>query len=203
MSKIQRRRGGFTLIEVMVAVSIMTVGAMGIMALQQAATRGNMEARQMGMATQLTRVWLERVRTDALRWNSQSMPTGLASTDYLKLMPAGGGGTGWITPIPPAASGQQYAFDYFGRDTSTVGQRYYCSNIRLTWLVIGDSARVEARTFWRRRANSADSTLGDARLFPNCGQGGAEAGVTAELAANPPRLRAVNAATVIRWQPIR
>lgn len=197
------RRAGFTLIEVMVAVSIMTVGAMGIMALQQAATRGNMEARQMTMASQLTRLWLERVRTDGLRWNSQSLPTGLATTSYLKQLPAAGGTTGWFTPIPPAASGEQYAFDYFGRDTSTVGQRYYCTNLRMTWLTIGDTARIEARTFWRRRANSTDSTLGDARLFPSCGAGGGEAGVSAELAAPAPRIRAVNAATVIRWQPIR
>jgi len=201
-SRKRLRQSGFTLIEVMVALSIMTVGAMGIMALQQAATRGNMEARQMTVASQLTRLWLERVRTDALRWNSKNVPSGLATTDYLKRLPTAAGTSGWFTPSPPPASGEQYAFDYFGRDTSTLN-RYYCTHLRLTWLAIGDSARVEARTFWRRRANGTDSSYGDARLFPNCGAGGAEAGVTAELAAPAPRLRAVNAATVVRWQPIR
>jgi len=197
------RRGGFTLIEVMVAISIMTVGAMGIMALQQAATRGNIEAREMTMATQLTRQWIERVRTDGLRWNGTDLPTALNTTDYLKLLPNAGGTTDWFTPTPPAGSGDSYAFDYFGRDTTTAGQRHYCTHLRLTWLVTGDTARIEARTFWHRRSNGTSSTIGDARLFPDCGAGGGEGGVTAELAAAIPRIRAVNVATIIRWQPIQ
>ena len=199
----QRRRAGFTLIEVMVAVSIMTVGAMGIMALQQAATRGNIEAREMTMATQLTRQWIERVRTDAVRWNGTSLPTSLATTSYLKQLPNAGGTTNWFTPTPLATSGESYAFDYFGRDATTAAQqKHYCTNLRMTWLVMGATARIEARTFWHRRSNGTSATLGDARLFPNCGAGGGEAAVTTELAAPASRLRAVNVATVVRWQPI-
>lgn len=189
-----QRRDGFTLIEVMMAIAIMTVGAVGIMALQQAATRGNAEARQLTTGTELTRTWLERIRRDSLRWTASLSADGTAlqPTSYLRNLPPVGT-TGWITPIDLTGA-ESYAFDYLGNDTTIDADKHYCTHLRMTWIVVGDTARVEARTFWPKRGNAG--------VFDDCSRG-SEVDVTNELAAAVPRLQAVYAATLVRWTPLQ
>jgi type IV pilus assembly protein PilV len=203
----RRRRGGFTLIEVMMALAVMTVGAMGIMALQQATTRGNRQARHMTKATQVTRLWLERARRDALLWNTGSA-AGLRTANgplYLSAIPdPGAGASAWFAPYDETnAPDQSYGFDYQGNDTTTADEMRYCTHLKLEWAEPGDTIRVEARTFWHRGdQGSQDATFSDRRLFSDCGRGD-EATVTAELAAVPSRLRAVSASTVVRWTALQ
>ncbi len=195
----KRNREGFTLIEIIMALGIMTVGAVGIMSLQQAATRGNMESRELGVASQVTRSWLERLRRDAVRWNQQGANVATrATTEYLQTVD----GNWYALARDPVDNNESYGFDYQGQDTTTVAQMVYCAHVRLSWVVPGDTIRADVRTFWHRRAGGRDNTQGDRRLFGNCGQG-AEAAVTAELAAPTSRLRAVHASTLIRWQPLQ
>ena len=90
-----RRRAGYTLIEVMMALGVLTAGAVGLMAMTQASTRGNMEAREMTVATQLTQRWMERLRRDAMNWTASSRtlnPLQLANTTYLRTVPNPGAG---------------------------------------------------------------------------------------------------------------
>jgi prepilin-type N-terminal cleavage/methylation domain-containing protein len=191
------RRQGFTLIEIMIAVAIMTVGALGIMALQQAATRGNAEARDMSMATHLTRTWIERLRRDATRWLGNGVPI---NTDYLVLAPPLGGGPGpWVTPplVPrPNGTVESFAFDHFGIDTANLtnepaggppGPAVYCTHLRFTWINPGDVLRVDARTYWHRRNPT--------QRFP-CAPGGAAAINNALQQGGD--IRAVFASTIIR-----
>lgn len=193
MTRRRRRSSAFTLIEVMVAVAVMTVGAVGIMALQQAATRGNMEARQMSTATQVARIWLERLQRDALLWNSQGVPAG---TRYLTNAPAAGNAPGvWFSPIAvtaPSGHLDSYAFDYFGNDTLQQGSMVYCAQVRLQWIVFGDTLKAEVRAFWPRRGRPQNTG--------NCGFGNS-GGVTADIDAF--NLHAVYASTLIRRIPLQ
>lgn len=202
----KKAQQGFTLIEVMMAMAIMTVGALGIMAMGQAATRGNMEARQMTVATEVNRMWVERLRRDTLNWTNNQPGGGagtVASTNYFAAVPPIAGAVGpWFAPVAPAGTGESFAFDWFGRDTTTVPQMTYCTHVRLSWVRVNDTVRAEARTFYRRRGAGVDGVVADQRLFPNCAAAGGEALVTAELALSTSRVKAVYATTLLRFQPL-
>ena len=185
-------RNGFTLIEVMMALAVMTIGAMGIISMQRATIRGNMTARATTTANQITRTWLERVRTDALSWNTNQM-AGVLGTNYLATVPPVGP-TAWFAPVPNNGA-ESWGFDYSGRDTRNPDQMEYCTHIQTQWIQPGEVAKVTVRTWWYR------NTLNDRTVFPNCGVG-AEGGVDVELNTATSRLRSVQSAIVLRWSPL-
>jgi len=188
------RRAGYTLIEVMMSVAIMTVGAVGIMALAQSTTRGNVTAREITTATQISRTWLERLRRDAVNWTQPGQPL-TPPTVYLSNTPVAATGMGnWFAPVPPPASGESSAFGYLGADTTAAANMYFCTNVRLGWSINQQAIRADVRTWWHRTdANAARN------LFANCNGGpGGEGAISAELTSPAPRLRAVYASTLIR-----
>jgi len=203
------RRRGFTLIEVAMAMAIMTVGAVGIMALQQASTRGNQTARQTSTATEVNRVWLERFRRDALMWNNPQ-PGGRAMTQYLTLLPAGPGATGWFVPTP-ADVNESYAFDWFGRDTRNfdavnVGSgnpraAHYCTQAQLTWVVPERVARADVRTWWWRTGYSLDNVQSAAAQFRDCGVA-APGAIAAALDGGDRRFHHVSGSLLVRFQQV-
>lgn len=194
LSPVRSAKRGFTLIEVMIAVGILTVGSVGILAMQQASTRGNLNARRMTTATNVARIWVERVRRDALAWTSNvsGSPNGISATNYLQLTPVAGD-SGWFAPASPDPT-ESYGHDWHGQDTSVEGDIRYCTHINTRWVVVNQVARVDIRTFWYRRGD------GNQDLFPNCGAGGGEAAVGVELATLSPRVHAIYASTLVRWR---
>lgn len=197
--KSSRKSAGFTLIEVMIAVGILTVGSVGILAMQQASTRGNLNARRMTTATNVARIWVERVRRDGLAWTSNVTgdPNGIAATNYIQATPVAGD-SGWFAPTSPDPT-ESFGFDWHGQDTNVIGDIRYCTHINTRWVVVNQVVRVDVRTFWYRRG---DGAAGDTNqdLFPNCGSGGGEALVGVELATVSPRIHALYASTLVRWR---
>ena len=192
------RNGGYTLIEVMMAVGIMTVGAVGIMSLQQATTRGNAFSREITTANDITRTWIERLRMDALRWNSTGA-TAVASTAYLSNVPADTATIGpWLTIGTAGPSpAESYAFDYAGEATDGAapnGAIYYCTNVRFRWVMGNNAIRADVRTWWHRRSDDIAARF-------DC-EAGTEDAVSADLAAARPELHAVYGSLVIRPTPV-
>jgi prepilin-type N-terminal cleavage/methylation domain-containing protein len=149
----KRKPLGFTLVEVMIAIGIMTVGSLGILSMHQAVSSANRAAHEMNTALAITERWVERVERDALSWSAQGLnSTELAATAYLSELAGTASATNWFTPAPADAD-EKYAFDYFGNDTDVTTQIKYCTNLRLSWLRQGSSARVEIRTFWYREGH--------------------------------------------------
>jgi len=189
---------GYTLVEVMMAVAIMTVGSVGILSLHQATTNGNRSAREMATATDLTRVYLERVRADALMWNAAIRPTS-ADTDYLFHLPVSTATPGdWFNPVPDSGA---EGFNYAGLDVRPDGSpvliadadaAYYCTNLKVTWILGRDAVRVDARVWWHRTASDTDREEFDCDSDPTTE-------IDVELATVSPRIRAVTASTVVRW----
>lgn len=156
----RRRRAGYTLIEVMMAMGVLTAGAVGIMAMIQASTRGNLEAREMTTGNQLSQRWVERLRRDALSWQRSTRvldPTLLARTSYLQLVPNPGGVPAWFVPVPPVGSPDTANFDFYGRNTAAPADSYYCTNVRLEWLYVGRAMRADVRVWWLRRASGTNT----------------------------------------------
>ncbi len=187
-----RRRAGYTLVEVMLAVAILAVGATGILGLQTAAIRGNQEANEYATATRTVEMWLDRYRMDALAWRtggSGTLPSAalFSSTEFMRSMPAAGA-SGWLAP--PAARVASFRpaaqLSFHGNPQAPVGAPtpVFCTQSNLSWVYDGTTVRVDVRTFWRRRGwqNSAG-----ALACPNA----------------PSRVdyHIVQASTLIRWTP--
>jgi prepilin-type N-terminal cleavage/methylation domain-containing protein len=188
-----RRRAGFTIVEVMMAMALLTAGAAGIFALQQASIVGNAQARQMTIATTVARSWIERLKRDALGWNrgANAATAGLlASTRYLQAVPAVGTVPVWMTPAAFADSRASY--DHLGREVALGADVRFCVQYRLQWVNPGQAIRADVRVWWHRRGRAGIAT---ANLYPNCGVG-SEVAIGAD-----PNLHMVNASTVIRWVP--
>lgn len=188
-----RRRGGYTLIEVMMALGVLAAGSVAIMAMLQASTRGNMEAREMTTGNQIAQRWVERLRRDSLRWTRGATgadPTLLANTEYLEDVTPPGGAAAWVIPDVPAGSTELASFDYYGNDSTS--SMYYCTNVRLEWIYPGQAMRADVRVWWRRRGPSATG----GNQLANCASGADPESLTANRQA-----RMVYTSTVLRYHP--
>ncbi|MFA9470088.1 MAG: prepilin-type N-terminal cleavage/methylation domain-containing protein [Deltaproteobacteria bacterium] len=195
------RRRGFTLIEVMIAIGIMTVGSLGILSMHHAVSGANRSAHEMNTALAITERWIERVDRDSLSWSEPGINSStLTGTTYLAPLAATTTGTNWFTPAP-ALSTESYGFDYFGNDTSTASEIKYCTNLRLSWIRQGSSARVDIRTFWYRAGHMPGTAT-----HPDWVSGSNFRGADCDAATadgwgigTAPNVDAVFASTVVQW----
>ena len=136
---------GFTLIEVMMALTILFIGVMGVVAIERATIMSNVDARQVTTASNVARTWLERLQADAAAWNHPSSfnpQSDLnADTVYLKNY-----NTGWFLPLPAGTTPYwSNGFDINGNDVVVAGTDIiYCANIRLTPVYLDPLCQVSA-----------------------------------------------------------
>ena len=194
---------GFTLVEVMIAIGIMTVGSLGILSMHNAVTRANRDAREMNMAIAITETWMERVERDALGWNQPGLNTPeILATDYLLTIGNQADETPWFRPAYlPGPPEQSYGFDFFGNDTATADDIKYCVNLKMSWIRQGRSARVDVRTFWLREdhktgaPSSSDWVAAGAFRGANCQSATADSWNLGDA----PNVNVIFASTVITW----
>jgi prepilin-type N-terminal cleavage/methylation domain-containing protein len=202
-----RRRQGFTLIEVMVSLGIMTIAGMAIVALQQQVTRGNVHARQITIATQIAQTWIERLKLDALRWNVAGPANDLGNTTYLAAMPATGNRVGFTT-IPFVtqtndAGGVRWmspAFDYYGDELNMAAgdppNLFFCASHRLNWVFNNQRViRADVRVWWAKE--------GESRIqvdYPRCVDNDIALNPGSPPGANFDRYHVVYLSTVLRAQ---
>jgi type IV pilus assembly protein PilV len=168
-----RRRAGFTLIEVMVSLGIMTVGALGMLALQQHTIRSNSHARELTTAMQIAQLWIERLKQDGSVWTTPGANPGgptdatiLNRTRYLIQVSTKPNQFQQILNTTPAVSN---AFDFQGNDVdATVGNVYYCASFRPMWVYYGNALRVDVRVWWPRETSSTTNANAIATVFTGC-----------------------------------
>jgi len=197
----RRQRVGFTLVEVMIAIGIMTVGSLGILAMHQAVSNANRSANEMNTALAITERWMERIERDSLSWTEEGMTSAsLTSTAYLKELATTEDETAWFTP-DPANDDESFAADYFGNAPDESHPIKYCTNLHLAWLRQGSSARVDIRTFWYRGghmpggATHSKWVSGDDFRSAECNAATADSWDLAEA----PNVDVVFASTVVTW----
>jgi prepilin-type N-terminal cleavage/methylation domain-containing protein len=203
-----RRRRGFTLIEVMVSLGIMTIAGMAVVALQQQITRGNVHARQITIATQIAQTWIERLKLDALRWNTADPATDLNQTLYLSAMPAVGTRAGFttipfLTPTNTAGIARMLssAFDYYGDDLSMAAgdppNLFYCASHRLNWVYANQRLiRADVRVWWAKE--------GEAQIrvdYPRCADDDVSLNPGTPNGRHYDRYHVVYLSTVLRGAP--
>jgi prepilin-type N-terminal cleavage/methylation domain-containing protein len=189
-----RRRGGYTLIEVMMAIAIITASAVALFGLQTIVVRGNMDARQMTTATTIVRNTLELMRLDAVTW-TQSYPSagsvawGTSGRGFLRDAPtaAAAAAPAWA-PFGATIVAPEHAYDYQGRIAATAADMFFCVESRYAWVYPGQALRADVRVWWVR-PNSAVS----AATFAGC--------PTQGLVLNLANLHSLQGSTVLRYTP--
>ncbi|MGB5811099.1 MAG: prepilin-type N-terminal cleavage/methylation domain-containing protein [Polyangiales bacterium] len=195
-----RRHDGFTLVEVMIAIGIMTVGSLGILSMHQAVTQANRDARDMNNALVITETWIERVERDAQLWTAQGFNTiELQNTQYLQALAGQPVSSGWFRP--GFIGTDSYAFTFAGDDTVVANDIKYCVNVRLGWIRQGSSARVDVRTYWLREGH-----LPGARAHPQwVDEGDFRTSACTAAAADgwdlgeAPNVNVIFASTIVTW----
>ena len=194
-------RAGFTLVEVMIAIGIMTVGSLGILAMHHAVTRANREAREMNTALALTETWMERVERDSLLWTAQGFnTTELQGTAYLKEIAGVADETAWFKPIPTGV-GEYASSDFFGVDTANAADTKYCVNLKLAWLRQGSSVRVDVRTYWLREGHMTGTPAHGQWVAASAFRSAGCASATADgwNLGQAPNVNVIFASTAVTW----
>lgn len=197
----RQRSEGFTLIEVMMSLGVITVGAMAILSMQRATIVANTSAREMTVANEINRGVIERIKLDAINWGTQGCnqsnisPTVDGEENMLREMAIDCSATAWLTPPDGGA------YDFRGHpmtlpvDPGSPPIRF-CTNHRFEWVVPSTVARVTVRTWWHRIGHGQGNLdQVDYSAFPDCGD---PEGVTAEVGAGG-LLRHVQAQSLVRW----
>jgi prepilin-type N-terminal cleavage/methylation domain-containing protein len=192
-----RARRGFTLVEVMMAISVMTVGAVALFSMQSITAEGARRSRRLTTATEINRFWIERVKLEAVRWG----PSASLAITWLDVIPAANGASSdWFLPESRGAGDTLVtaASDWYGAPMDIpsgagVAPAPYCTSLRWTRMATGtdEVARLDVRTWWHRPNRAAGVTIA------GCGVG--QPAVTASL-ANIGDFGAVYSSTVIRWR---
>ena len=150
----RRSSRGFTVLEVMIALFVMTVGIVALYSLQVVAISGNIVAQEFTQATGLAERWIEMLRKDAVSWTNQAnRPARISSSNE------------WKDAREPRLVNRDM-LDEENYPTSAIDPRY-CIKYRVQ--SVPESAvdprllRADVRVFWPRR---------DAELtqFENCSE---------------------------------
>jgi type IV pilus assembly protein PilV len=140
----------------MMALAILGIGAVGLAAIQKTTIIGNSSARNLVTANAVASTWVERLRTDALRWGSTGA---IGSTDWLKNASPGLGA--WHPPPLTTGVGSPSA-DIMGADLFAAGPQAqaFCTHLRLTRLY-PTMVRAEVRVFWNKQGGpvACDQTI--------------------------------------------
>lgn len=181
-----RRRGriarraliaGYTVVEVMMAMAVLSIGATGVIAMQKTALLGNLRARNLATASAIASAWVERLRIDGVRWTIDGAGVNtIAATTYLSIVqndfpqvtaPEGVWFTPAANPPDPALAGVQPTKDVRGMDTAVPTEQGFCTNIRLTQ-VLPNMIRAEVRVFWLRNQGGGSEQTGTLAGQPLC-----------------------------------
>jgi prepilin-type N-terminal cleavage/methylation domain-containing protein len=158
-----RAASGYTVIEILMAMTVLTIGAAAAMSMQKVSMQGNLDARQMDLATGIGRMWMERLRKDAMSWtlpNAVNATSNFSNTQLLSVY----AGQGWsrpdnyqpATPLAAVSPG----FDMLGRDVPRAQldgspPPFFCVHINESWVGGNGSTtdsvlRVDLRVVWPR-----------------------------------------------------
>jgi hypothetical protein len=145
------RSAGYTAVEVLMSMSVLAVGVIGIFSMEKVAVSSNVHAKNLAIATHIAQGWLGTLEAEAMRWDTT--PDVLANrTTWLG---AGLGQPDWFRP--DFSAGQAYGpqFDELGNPVGQNGR--FCVDLRLSPLngatAISEGtgmSRVEVRVYWLR-----------------------------------------------------
>jgi prepilin-type N-terminal cleavage/methylation domain-containing protein len=181
------RKQGFTLVEVMVSLGVMTVGALSLVAMQQQTMRANGRSRDMTTAIQIAQTVIERLKLQGLSWNTIGTDgTEFDKAPMLKKIATATAGEFMTLPEVPDTRGDvsriwANAFDLTGADVplsiandAELARVRFCASYRLSWIydTRHRALRADVRVWWSKEAPTR-SILADSD-FPQCADNNAK-----------------------------
>ena len=163
----------------MVALGVMTISAMALFGMQAQATRANVRARDMTVASQIAQNVLERMKMDGLAWNTIGNPEDvLINTSMLGKIVGSTLGSFMTLPERPETRGGttvvwSNGFDMYGidvpisgADAASLANIRFCASNRLAWVYNNPARaiRADVRVWWSKEAPTR-SIIAD---FPQC-----------------------------------
>lgn len=163
----RRESSGYTVIELMMALTVLAIGVSGIVAMQKVTVAANRHSKNLAIANHIAQAWLDALAADGQAWNwpSEGDPNRASDLgDTLWLVNANNNPGRWVRPTWNANAAFGPAFDALGNpvDDTTVNDAVnnrarFCTHIRMTWLVADNQPiagngllRAEVRVFWPR-----------------------------------------------------
>ncbi|HXX68542.1 MAG TPA: prepilin-type N-terminal cleavage/methylation domain-containing protein [Polyangiaceae bacterium] len=148
---------GYTAVEVLLAMTVLVIGAAGVMSMQKTSIQADLDARKMDVANAIARAWIERLERDAMKWTlpstaSPGAPSNIANAQLV----SANVDQGWFIPNtymnvtnPETMS---YGFDILGRDLASgdLGSAVFCVSAQVVTLVPGQLYRGDVRVLWLR-----------------------------------------------------
>lgn len=184
----RRLAAGFTLLEVMMALTVLAIGMLGVVALQGATIGATQDAQQFSIANSVARTWLQRLQRDAQRWNHPSAfrTDSDLTTDTAFLNMVSATTPMWTRPNEsPLEPGASPAFDRMGNDIPLADPRFpdavYCAHLRLRQLY-PDMIKAEVRVLWKKRRLGNGTAYAALGLTSGVCTAGTEAAVGADTA---------------------
>jgi len=155
----RRQSRGYTAVELMLALAVLTIGSGGIITMQRVTAQSNRHAKALTVATHIAQAWIDQLVSDSSQWQQSGS---FANTDWLddpqspqhpNTQP------GWFRPAYSSTRSWGHAFDLAGNPQVTASRRtVFCTDIRFTWLYaeVGTASqgsglmRAEVRVYWAR-----------------------------------------------------
>jgi len=165
----RRADRGFSLAEVLVVLTLTTIGFIAIINLQIGTLEAVATARNVTEATNLAEHVIELIRSEAIEWTADGDTVNSQFT-YLSVAgnPAAGGGSGWeLATLSPSMNDRRVGSlgDAFlgGIDGITTGSnegilnefpadrnKRFCVFFRLSWIIPDYLLRADVRVLWMR-----------------------------------------------------
>ena len=157
------RRRGYTVVEVLAAMTLFAIGAAGVVSMQKVTIQGGDDARRFDIATNIANQWAGRLQRDSTSWTlpdaDHPQASNLNVTKWLNDVSTQE--DLWHTPAMPTAAYQANspAYGIFGQELlAGSGDHIFCTQIRLHWTVkapssgpwVGMMVRAEIRVVWGR-----------------------------------------------------
>jgi prepilin-type N-terminal cleavage/methylation domain-containing protein len=191
------RKRGYTVVEVMSAMTLFAIGAAGVIGMQRVTIQGGADARNFDMATNIAREWQHRLQRDSLKWTEPNSVVTVSNNDNTTWLKTADITGNWKAPAAgPDVFGYSAAFDLLGHDIApTSADRVFCVQYRLGWIAppTGPSGanptaimRAEIRVVWSRLEWGP----------PTCSD------LTVADTANRDRYHFVHVTTAIRGNPL-
>jgi hypothetical protein len=144
----RRASAGYTAVEVLMSLAVLSVGVIGIIATEKVTLAANQHSKNLAIATHIAQSWIGMLNAEATLWDS----TPLNGTRQPWLSQATSN-AGWFRPTAVDALGFGPAFDALGNATSTASASF-CVDLRIAPLTTsnlgGGMVRAEVRVMWLR-----------------------------------------------------
>jgi type IV pilus assembly protein PilV len=191
---------GYTVVELLMSLTVLALGASGVIAMQRVTLESNRYAKNLALATRVGEAWADQLHADAARW---TLTSPLTNTTWLKEVGLTCNQTAgvktWFRPEWNSDRKFGPAFDALGNPvdlgtTTPDSFTQFCVHLQLAWLhcsvpPLGGGAmgngiiRAEVRVIWRRD----DDRFASGAAFQKTGQAALcnsqdVAGVTSDIA---------------------